>query len=73
MSERVAPCVKHTHEELKNTTWCGRTVHSLVFSFQNIDHAAYQAKAGSRFSTCPSCRKKIVEALRDLSGFKVRA
>jgi hypothetical protein len=34
-------CIQHTHTERKKTSWCGKSLSSFDWVFQDIDHAAY--------------------------------
>ena len=54
-------CIKHTHLDLKNTTWCGRN--DPYAFFQNLDHAAYAIKAQTRMVPCPECLEAAREQL----------
>ena len=56
-------CVKHTHEDKKRSSWCGRHVGVCGFIFQDIDHAAYTRLAEGRLLICPACLNEIKGAL----------
>jgi len=54
-------CIRHTHAEHANRTWCGRR--AIGFTFISIDHAAYSAKAGGSLAACPGCVEQVRIAL----------
>lgn len=50
-------CIQHTHYAKRGTTWCGRSV--TEFTFNDIDHAAYNGLSGGRLLACRECVKAI--------------
>lgn len=56
-------CIRHTHEERKNTSWCGKAVYTFDWTFVDIDHATYSIMNGSRNVPCPDCIKVINQIL----------
>lgn len=61
-------CVKHTHEEKKTTTWCGRMFNVMEFNFVSLDHAAYANQGGSTTLPCARCIAAAVAALEGRGG-----
>jgi hypothetical protein len=58
-------CVKHTREDKKLSSWCGRYVSVCGFMFQDIDHAVHERMAEGRLLICPACRDEIVYTLEE--------
>lgn len=58
-------CIRHTHEERKRTSWCGREIEPFEFAFTDIDHAAYERMRHGRLLICPECLKAVVETLQN--------
>lgn len=56
-------CIRHTHEKMKTTSWCGREIPRSEWHFVDIDHAAYNVMSGGRLLACESCISKIVEII----------
>ena len=57
-------CIKHTHADYPKTSWCGKSISSFDWAFQNIDHAAYATMNEDRLIPCPVCLDKIAETLK---------
>lgn len=59
-------CVRETHEERKDKTWCGRQLYPTAqeFVFESIDHAAYSNLNHARLVPCAECLAKVLVALR---------
>lgn len=57
--------IRHTHEELKGTAWCGRELFHHDWAFVDIDHAAYNARNGGRLLACKKCVAAIVKTLQE--------
>lgn len=55
-------CIKHTHEEKKTTSWCGREV-SMEWAFVDLDHAAYSNLNQDRLIPCKKCVRAAIKAL----------
>lgn len=56
-------CIRHTHEGMKGTSWCGRALYSSDWVFQSLDHAAC-AQMGESFQVpCKRCLETATEAL----------
>jgi hypothetical protein len=56
------PHIRHTHEDRKHTSWCGRSLTQFDWTFQNIDHAVYSHQQGS-IPPCRKCFQAIVKAM----------
>lgn len=56
-------CIKHTHEDKPNTSWCGNRLWSHEFNFQSVDHALYNGLNGGRLQTCNECSLAVTQAL----------
>jgi len=57
-------CIMHGHEKHKRTAWCGNTGTGGHFgAFLDIEHAAYNAKAGARLVVCRQCAAEVAKAL----------
>lgn len=56
-------CIQHTHADLKAQTWCGRPC-SLEWVFQNLDHAAYNAKSKGYLVACQECVRAAIACLQ---------
>ncbi|AEG53157.1 hypothetical protein [Sinorhizobium meliloti] len=54
-------CIRHTHEEKKTETWCGKR--AFGFLFQDTDHAAYNGMNKGRLVACDKCTAAIIECL----------
>jgi hypothetical protein len=52
-------CIRHTHAERLNTSWCGKNLYSFDLPFQDIDHAVYAVEHESRLVPCPDCLDTI--------------
>lgn len=63
MSDRpeYVKCIRHTHADRKDETWCGDSA-AFRFCFASVDHAAYNAKSG-RLLTCEECLEQVRIAL----------
>jgi hypothetical protein len=57
-------CIRHTHADKRQMTWCGLPV-SYDFVFESIDHAAYNSLDEGRLLICPKCSEAIREAILD--------
>ena len=57
-------CVRHTHEDKKKMSWCGRNIQDVGFYFVDIDHAAYDQLDKDRLLICPECLAEIIKALK---------
>jgi hypothetical protein len=55
-------CIRHTHEEKKRTSWCGRHLGPSV-AFIGIDHAVYNTMAEGRLLACPECLAAVAAVL----------
>lgn len=58
-------CVRHDHEDLKTTSWCGRKIISFEWAFTSVDHAAENGRQEGRLVACIACVEAIVAALRN--------
>lgn len=58
-------CIRHTHEDKKTTSWCGRALESMEWAFVSLDHAAYARLHEDRLVPCGKC---VNAAKRALSG-----
>ena len=56
-------CIRHTHEDMKGTSWCGRTLCSSDWVFQSLDHAAHAQMNEGRLIPCKRCLETATEAL----------
>lgn len=56
-------CIRHTHEEMKTTSWCGRQLWGYEWAFVDIDHAVYNAMNSGRLLACKECVAKVVATL----------
>lgn len=56
-------CVRHTHEDLKTQSWCGRRLEVFEFAFMDADHAAENGRQGGRLVACGECAAAITAAL----------
>ncbi len=56
-------CIRHTHEDLKGTSWCGRILCSSDWVFQSLDHAACAQMGESCQVPCKRCLETAKEAL----------
>lgn len=63
-------CIRHTHEEMKTTSWCGRYIPRSEWYFVDIDHAAYNAMNGGRLVACEGCVSKVTELLQSKLSFE---
>jgi hypothetical protein len=52
-------CIKHTHADRLKESWCGRTLYSFDWAFQDIDHAVYSIQSEARQVPCPACLEAI--------------
>lgn len=57
-------CVRHTRDDSRHLTWCGREHHGLEWLFQDLDHVAYNGLAGNRTLACGFCVRAATEAMR---------
>lgn len=64
--EIATACIQHTHEKLKNTTWCGKPV-LFEFCFTDIDHAIYNFQNQYRLNICRKCVHKVKSAFSKLN------
>lgn len=62
-SQDYIRCIRHTHAERKNLSWCGRNVYSSDWTFLSVDHAAYSIMNEDRLVPCPNCLKVISQIL----------
>lgn len=58
-------CIQHTHIDDQNTSWCGKRLSNFDLPFQDIDHATYSVKNGSRLVPCPECVDTIIGILKN--------
>ena len=56
-------CIQHTHLDYPKTSWCGKSIYSFDWVFQDIDHATYAMMNGARQVPCSECLNKIAETL----------
>jgi len=56
-------CIRHTHVDKTNTSWCGSRLYSFDWFFQDIDHAAYAIRDDDRLVPCPECLNSISRLL----------
>ena len=56
-------CIRHTREDMKEKSWCGRTLCSSDWVFQSLDHAARAQMDEDRLVPCKKCLKMATEAL----------
>jgi hypothetical protein len=65
MSERPewVRCVAHDHVDLKDTSWCGRSI-AHEWAFVDPSHAAENGRQGGRLVACPACVAAIIAALQ---------
>jgi hypothetical protein len=59
-------CIQHTHAERKKTSWCGKSLYSFDWVFQDIDHAVYATMNEARQVPCPECIAAIREVFKDV-------
>ena len=59
-------CIQHTHANRKKTSWCGKTLYSFDWVFQDIDHATYSIMNQSRQVPCPECITAIREVFNGI-------
>jgi hypothetical protein len=57
-------CIRHTHEDLKGTSWCGRALYSSDWVFQSLDQAACAQMGESCQVPCKRCLKTATDALK---------
>jgi hypothetical protein len=58
-------CIQHTHADRKKTSWCGKSIYSFDWVFQDIDHAIYATMSEARQVPCPECIAAICEVFKD--------
>lgn len=56
-------CIRHTHEEMKTTSWCGRYIPRSEWYFVDIDHVAYNAMKAGRLVVCDECADTVIQHL----------
>lgn len=56
-------CIRHTHADQKDSTWCGRKVEAAEFCFVDADHAAYAVRNKDRLIPCLKCAEAISKLL----------
>ena len=61
-TEETPACIRHSHSDLRNYTWCEERCAGFVF--QSVDHAAYSLLAKRRIPVCPKCLDRISKLLR---------
>lgn len=59
-------CVRQTKKDQIHLSWCGRDIQDGGFYYTEIDHAAYDQRAGSCLLICPECLIEIIMALHGL-------
>ena len=64
-SEYVTCVIDRSNQE-RPLTWCRNLRSSTTFYFIDIDHAAFNGRAGGVLTVCPECRKAIFRALRNV-------
>lgn len=57
-------CVRRSHAEHVNETWCGQPISAFDWCFVDANHAAENGLQGGRLVACPECVAKITAALR---------
>lgn len=57
--------IRHTREDLKTTSWCGRDLTRFDWTFLDLDHAAYAKQQESLQVPCKQCVKAAVKVLTD--------
>ncbi len=57
-------CIQHTHADRVKTSWCGKTLYTFDWFFQNIDHAAHTVMNEARQVPCPECIAAIREVFK---------
>lgn len=60
-------CVRHTHEDFRGKSWCGRPVYNFDWVFCDLDHAAHSQMNESRLLPCPECLRSATDALNGKS------
>jgi hypothetical protein len=63
-------CIRHSHSDQKNTTWCGRPC-PYEWTFVNIDHAVYNARNEGYLMVCMKCVEAALACLRPEEQSKV--
>lgn len=61
--------IRHTHEKLKQLSWCGKPITQFDWVFLDLDHAAYSNGQGS----IEPCRRCITAARNALAGKRITA
>lgn len=59
-------CIKHTHKDRKKKSWCGKSLYSFDWVFQDLDHAAYSQIEESRQLPCPECLRVAIQTLQGM-------
>jgi hypothetical protein len=59
-------CIQHTSAYHKSTSWCGKSISSFDWVFQDIDHAIYAIMSEARQVPCPECVEAIREVFKDV-------
>jgi len=55
-------CIRHTHEERQNLSWCGKPL-GREWAFTSVDHATYSREHGDMQLPCPECVAKVSSLL----------
>jgi cytidine deaminase len=55
-------CIKHTHVDKQQQSWCGRSV-VMEWVFQDLDHATYSVQQGTTPQPCGDCLQVVLEIL----------
>ncbi len=59
-------CIQHTHTERDKTSWCGKSLSTFDWAFQDIDHAVYAIMSEARQVPCSECIAAIREVFEDV-------
>lgn len=59
------PCIKHTIEDKKYETWCGKKTQASDWLFQDIDHAVYSIQQKSFIKVCRKCLSEIIKTIKN--------
>lgn len=52
------------HVDNAGKAWCGKTLHSFEWAFEDVDHAAIYARNNTGWQTiCKRCKAAVVRAL----------
>jgi hypothetical protein len=65
MAEKDIKCIKQTFDNKakKKVTWCGKTIHPFLFTFDDVTQAADNGAQGLRFVVCHECTQAVYAAL----------